>query len=167
MIAPFRLLDLKAYNELVALAGRLYLYAYITVPKIGVPPWKKKQIDLDLWKHDGIRKVGNIMNYKARITPSGLELEGDLIPEDLQERATVSDRIALMNRSEEIVNETNIQNEKFRVDGEALYNSIRTDLRSPNAGSAVGMLGRLVEVESQFNEQFSRYNGILSDWISR
>ena len=44
-------------HKLEMLNGSAYAYAYIYVPKFGVPPWKKKEWRWDIWKWNGFTPI--------------------------------------------------------------------------------------------------------------
>ncbi len=44
-------------HKLEMLNGVAYAYAYIYVPRWGVPPWKKKELRWDIWKWDGFTPI--------------------------------------------------------------------------------------------------------------
>ncbi len=44
-------------HKLQMLNGSAYAYAYIYVPKFGVPPWKKKEWRWDIWKWNGFTPI--------------------------------------------------------------------------------------------------------------
>jgi hypothetical protein len=55
--------ELSMYSDVTLLSGSLYLYASVTVPRFGIPPWKKKEYHWDIWKWQGFKKKGYIFNY--------------------------------------------------------------------------------------------------------
>jgi hypothetical protein len=64
---PYYLADISVDDTLQALAGRLYVYAWLEVPRWGLPPWEKKEWDWTLWNFDGIQANGNILSYQNRL----------------------------------------------------------------------------------------------------
>lgn len=44
-------------HKLEMLNGSAYAYAYIYVPKFGIPPWKKKEWRWDIWKWNGFTPI--------------------------------------------------------------------------------------------------------------
>jgi len=50
------------YGQVNMLAGSLYLYLEVTVPRWGLPPWHKKRWTWDIWKWNGIKYGGYLVN---------------------------------------------------------------------------------------------------------
>lgn len=44
------------------LSGSIYLYVFVTVPRFGIPPWKKKEWRYDIWKWAGLKYGGYLVN---------------------------------------------------------------------------------------------------------
>jgi hypothetical protein len=59
---PYLLTQLSAYNELSALNGNAYAYAYVYVPKFGIPPWKKKQWNWNIFSWSGLKTDGYLFD---------------------------------------------------------------------------------------------------------
>ncbi len=55
-----------ALSELEMLSGSLYVYAEVTVPRIGLPPWTKKHYEWDLWKWKGLKTKGYVFNIDKK-----------------------------------------------------------------------------------------------------
>jgi hypothetical protein len=59
---PYLTAQLSAYNELTALSGNAYAYAYVYVPRFGIPPWKKKQWDWNIFSWSGLKTNGYLFD---------------------------------------------------------------------------------------------------------
>jgi hypothetical protein len=59
---------LYAYNKIDALKGNVYLYAYTYVPRFGLPPWEKKQINQNIWNWTGLHNEGYLFNFSKTAT---------------------------------------------------------------------------------------------------
>src|SRR5205085_987727 len=55
--------EFSMYSDVTLLSGSLYVYASITVPRWGIPPWQKKEKHWDIWKWKGFKKKGYIFNH--------------------------------------------------------------------------------------------------------
>lgn len=53
--------------EVNFLSGRVYCYAYVMVPRFGLPPWKEKRFEHDFFSWDGYKKSGNIVHVQNSI----------------------------------------------------------------------------------------------------
>lgn len=66
--------DLKLKEEFTLgydvnfLSGRMYAYAYVMVPKFGIPPWKKQRFEHNFFSWDGYSKKGTIVDI-SNTTP--------------------------------------------------------------------------------------------------
>ncbi len=78
-------LEIVGSTELDALSGRIYAYVYVYYP-MPLPPWRKKwEGDWTFFSWDGIKRTGNIFEYKATLTSAGLVASGDLTADDVAE----------------------------------------------------------------------------------
>lgn len=59
---PYFDVDISANDNLSALNGSVYAYAYVYVPAWNLPPWKKKQWNWTLFKINGISATGSIFS---------------------------------------------------------------------------------------------------------
>jgi len=64
---PYYYATLNASDDMTALAGKIYAYVFIYVPAWDVPPWKKKQWDWTIFKHNGIRASGSLYSWNSRL----------------------------------------------------------------------------------------------------
>ncbi|MEM7554924.1 MAG: hypothetical protein AAF378_12645 [Cyanobacteria bacterium P01_A01_bin.84] len=55
------------YNRLEALSGNAYAYAYIYVPKFGIPPYKKKQWNWNIWNWSGLKHQGYLFSGNKKV----------------------------------------------------------------------------------------------------
>lgn len=62
----------KISNKLEMLNGSAYAYAYIYVPKFGIPPWKKKEWRWDIWKWNGFTPINGELVNETRWTSLGI-----------------------------------------------------------------------------------------------
>ncbi|MBW4526041.1 MAG: hypothetical protein KME18_12715 [Phormidium tanganyikae FI6-MK23] len=59
---PSMVMNFSAYNTIDALSGNAYAYAYMYVPKFGIPPWKKKQWNWNIWSWQGFKTDGYLFD---------------------------------------------------------------------------------------------------------
>ncbi|MBD1823612.1 hypothetical protein H6F51_14075 [Cyanobacteria bacterium FACHB-DQ100] len=64
---PYLMMQLSAYNSLEALSGNAYAYAYMYVPKFGIPPWKKKQWNWNIWSWTGFKTDGYLFDESYKV----------------------------------------------------------------------------------------------------
>lgn len=64
---PYLMMQLSAYNSLEALSGNVYAYAYMYVPKFGIPPWKKKQWNWNIWSWTGFKTDGYLFDESYKV----------------------------------------------------------------------------------------------------
>jgi len=50
--------------DVTFLSGRVYCFAYVMVPRFGLPPWKEKRFEHDFFSWDGYKKSGNIIHFQ-------------------------------------------------------------------------------------------------------
>mgnify|MGYP001791439435 CR=1 FL=1 len=53
--------DYSVYNDMEALSGRAYAYAYVYVPRWGIPPLKKKQWNWNIFNWTGFKQKGYLL----------------------------------------------------------------------------------------------------------
>jgi hypothetical protein len=58
----------SALNKFSALNGNVYAYAFVYVPRFGVPPWKKKQWDWTIVSWNGFNHTGYFFNESKQFT---------------------------------------------------------------------------------------------------
>ena len=64
---PYLLLNVNGTNVLEMLAGRVYFWVKIPVPKLTPPFWKKKKYDWEVFEWDGIIVQGVLFNNGKRV----------------------------------------------------------------------------------------------------
>ncbi len=57
----------SAYNEIEALSGNAYAYTYVYVPRFGIPAWRKKQWDWNIWSWTGFKSGGYLFDESQKI----------------------------------------------------------------------------------------------------
>ncbi|MBW4507348.1 MAG: hypothetical protein KME64_12650 [Scytonematopsis contorta HA4267-MV1] len=64
---PYFQVAASAYNEIEALSGNAYAYTYVYVPRFGIPPWRKKQWDWNIWSWTGFKSGGYLFDESQKI----------------------------------------------------------------------------------------------------
>ncbi|MEI2579914.1 hypothetical protein [Scytonema sp. PRP1] len=64
---PYLYAYYSGYNQIEALNGNAYAFAYIYVPKLRIPPWKKKQWNWNIFSWDGLKYSGYLFNGSEKI----------------------------------------------------------------------------------------------------
>lgn len=57
----------SVYNDMEALSGKAYAYAYVYVPRFGIPPWRKKQWNWNIFDWTGFKHRGYLLRGSNRI----------------------------------------------------------------------------------------------------
>jgi hypothetical protein len=60
-----------AQNELEMLSGKIFLWAEVTVPRLGIPPWTKKHYQWDWFNFTGFKTKGYLFNINNRTPLTG------------------------------------------------------------------------------------------------
>ncbi|WP_437659789.1 hypothetical protein [Sorangium sp. So ce1182] len=87
---PTLVVELSGDNEMMALCGRLYFYAYFDY-------WiDKAKLNFDIWDWDGVDAKANMFDYRWTWTPSGAAVDGkNLSAEDVMEVNAANEDIRL------------------------------------------------------------------------
>lgn len=64
---PYMMMRFSAYNTIDVLSGNAYAYAYMYVPKFGIPPWKKKQWNWNIWSWEGFKTDGYLFDEAHKV----------------------------------------------------------------------------------------------------
>ncbi len=57
----------SVYNDMEALSGRAYAYAYVYVPRWGIPPWRKKQWNWNIFDWTGFKQRGYLLRGSNKV----------------------------------------------------------------------------------------------------
>jgi hypothetical protein len=57
----------SVYNDMEALSGKAYAYAYVYVPRFGIPPWRKKQWNWNIFDWTGFKQRGYLLRNSNRV----------------------------------------------------------------------------------------------------
>ncbi len=57
----------SVYNDMEALSGKAYAYAYVYVPRFGIPPWRKKQWNWNIFDWTGFKQRGYLLRGSNRV----------------------------------------------------------------------------------------------------
>ena len=56
----------SVHNDMEALSGKVYAYAYIFVPRWGIPPWRKKQWNWNIFDWTGFKQRGYLLDGSSK-----------------------------------------------------------------------------------------------------
>lgn len=93
---PYIDLDLNGDATYRLLDGHLTVFAQYYVPRIGLPPWKKKKINKVWFKWSGMGAKQSIFSWGATLGKNGLEMRGNALTmgiTDLDEGSTLNDKV--------------------------------------------------------------------------
>lgn len=81
---PVWVTNVKAYNKVSALHGKMFVFANIKVPKVGLPPWEEKSFRHDIYEGaDAVDLPEMVLySYEKRVGLLGYSLFGAPKPED-------------------------------------------------------------------------------------
>ncbi|HYX33190.1 MAG TPA: hypothetical protein VE954_08745 [Oligoflexus sp.] len=124
---PFLKFGIESRATYEAIKGRAFAFAKYLVPRWGMPPWKTKKSEYDIFKWDGVNGDHLIMNWGLELGRNGTKLSGELLDQtDRAETAALNEIIDLENRKMALGNlEVEVQQKV-----EKIFAGIQTDLGS-------------------------------------
>lgn len=160
---PFVKVDINAINDLEALSGRIYAYAAVMSGvecewdryylKCGV---HKNTFEQDLFSWSGLKKNGNILNLRYKLSPLGSEFSGDVRVDDIaetQELAAKSVNLSL----EQQENWLNEGKNKISMAEYKFFNELKDDLQGQANNSANGGLIAVNTQSQQLESNIKQY----------
>ncbi len=124
---PFLELSIGSRLDYSVLDGRAYAYAEYVVPRWGLPPWKKKKAEYNIFKWDGMNGNLSIMSWGLELGRNGAKLTGDLLDQkDRKEAKKLQEAITIQQRKEALVSyQSEVQSK-----AQAIFEGINKDLAS-------------------------------------
>lgn len=102
---PYIKLAIDAGVSFETLNGRIYAFAKYPVPRFGLPPWKTKTSEYDIFSWDGYRDTRRIMSWGMDLSPFGSTMHGDLVDQtDRAEADGLNDALQLNQREIALAN---------------------------------------------------------------
>ena len=96
---PFLSLGLDGRVQYQLVNGKVYAFVKYLVPRLGLPPWKRKTSTYELFKWSGYSGDQKIMNWQLELGRNGTRLEGDLLDQtDREEEQALANAVLLDNR---------------------------------------------------------------------
>lgn len=144
-------LELSGTNSLRALAGELYVYAYID---LWIKKWEGR---FGLWKWKGYTHNGEVFRFRTEWTPRGMIAQGDVQPEDLlqiKQQELVLDEAEKLEALElQAINRAN-----------AVFSALRADLESDKTGRIFDRVQQIKSVDVSLNGALEAYWAEVRDW---
>lgn len=168
---PFMDINLNAWNEIRALNGRLYAYAYIRVPEcdkgdfLGVPYPRcgltKKSYEQDLAVLNGYVNRGNIMSFHLRLSPFGSSVSGkDVRLEDRVETKALKELTANLDDQQRLATLTNELN-KANLEENQFFKDLGSDLAQNGGGKITAPHQAAAQIAETIKSKVDQYMGDL------
>ena len=145
--APMLDLSITANANYTTLKGRAFAYVEYPKPRVGIPPWKRKRAEKELFAFEGNTVNHSIMNWGIEIGRFGSKIRGDLIDQsDRKEAEAIAAEVKLNLRKEKM--------EKYREELGQRANTIFTVIGEDFTSVANTTLVAVVEKNGEARDQF-------------
>jgi|GEM_PF-2968896 hypothetical protein len=149
---PYQSLRINAEAIYEYLNGRIYAYAEYPVPRLGVPPWKIKKDNLDIFAFKGGRVRHKILSWTLDIGRLGSRLGGDLLDQDDKSQSEQINQAILLEQRRQAVAELEAA---VNSKGRDIFTGIATDLNSEANIRATVQSDEVAAFEDQFQVNVS------------
>jgi hypothetical protein len=165
---PYINLDINAYNELQAMAGRVSAYGFVRTvkcekskfagveyPKCGTT---KEKIDTPIYESPGFTQSGNILSFHMKLSPFGSEVTGaDVKAEDVEQLKDLQKKgeiLSLQERENRLAAATN----RFNQDQKAFFETMARELQNRQVSA---VQSGLAQQGQQVGKEVERLQGKL------
>ncbi len=160
---PELTLGLEGNEHHSALGGRIFLFAEYPVPRWGIPPWKTKKSTYDIWNSKGFAANMTIIDYKIRVTPDRVKVDGSLVDQaDIREAQVRQQKIDEEKRKMQETKEAVAELERLKIELDNFKAEVESKAEEVIQGVRLDMVAKSPMDQGKFTDTLFTLNAKIN-----